>query len=160
MSDDTEFVSQLWVYVGRAKITGGKLGSAWLPVMEYEGDGRGKLAADTIAYGEKKRTRRVIGGVYRIETKPDQSSARLSTAAYVEPWADRNAVMQWEAAENAVAVAEESKRVAKNVTPEMLRALEPIRKQYGKTMSGVRRMAIELQVLAYLRSQRAVEPEE
>lgn len=97
-----------------------------------------------------------VGGVFKIDTifkEDDGISIVPSTAEWVRTWEDKAAVAAWQTVSRAAETAARAYKMAKSEkgVNHMLAVLDPLRKAYNAT-DHIGRLAIELQVLAYLRS--------
>lgn len=105
-----------------------------------------------------------VGRVYEIEApegKEDGSSIFGSTARFVERWPHEVEAAAWETVASAFDVEQAAKKRAKADADSKIMAecLAPLRKLYLKTNS-VGKLAIEVQVLAYLRMVRVADRSE
>lgn len=147
---DDEFVEREFVIVGRTRTTEKKPGVILRRLGEVQHVGEdGELGPEEV-YSAKPLLRKPIGAVYVIEATA--TSIRPTTARYLRQYHDRDKVMTWQAEARAQEIIEQAARdEKKGATPAALKALEPLRRLYART-NHLNRLAIEVQVLAYLRS--------
>lgn len=153
MSAEKEYIKERWLYLRTARSTDGKAVNVFSPIVngKVREEGEGLLA-----YEVGRRKKFIPGGVYEVETTPDHVTARTSTAAFIERWHDEAYVAQLQMAEKAQELTRDAAKRERIAADTIREALKPLRKAYAR--SAYRdRLAIEIQVLAYLRSDRGPE---
>lgn len=100
-----------------------------------------------------------VGHVYRIQISETKGADSIypSTERWISQYADAEQVAAWQAAARALEVEKAAKRERKKAegTQQMLEVLKPLRTIYQRT-NALGRLAIEVQVLAYLRQLRGL----
>lgn len=146
----TENITHRMVCTGVTELASGKLGTVLYKINED-----GSKSQITAIYDERKCAKAMIrnGGIYDLEAAPDFSSAILSSAKYKGLWPNEADRVRWRADEDIL----RGKRAAKKrqkldlSSSAIKTALQPLREAWHDTNS-LGRLALEVQVLAYLRS--------
>jgi hypothetical protein len=96
-----------------------------------------------------KQTRRLHAGyVYNIPTSG--TSIRSSEAKYLAAWSNHDQATEWQTEERAAQAMAEHHKKPKDA--ELLEQLRPLRKLYASTIGTGRRTALELTILAAIRT--------
>jgi hypothetical protein len=142
------------VCTGPTVLSDGKLGLV-LQVVEANGT----LNPVRKVFGEKscRKANISLGGIYKVEANADFSTAIIAGAKYQGLWPNEAERAGWKTAERALTIERAAQKRQKSDAENnaMIAALAPIRKAYVLTNS-VGRLAIEVQVLAYLRGVRII----
>ena len=100
-----------------------------------------------------------VGHVYRIQISQTTGAASIfpSTDRWISQYADAEQVAAWQAAARAFEIEKAAVRERKKAegTQQMLEVLKPLRTIYQRT-NALGRLAIEVQLLAYLRQVRGL----
>lgn len=154
MSDETEVMKPYKVVcTGVAELADGKLGT----ILQQVNDD-GTVDPRNRIFDEKKCTKAFIrtGGVYEIEANDTFTRAFVASPKYQGMWANEHDRVKWQATERSIKLARAAKKQMKDDVSQnaMMDVLAPIREAYRKT-NHLGRLAIEVQVLAYLRNVKA-----
>jgi hypothetical protein len=137
---------------GLTELSDGKVGVV-LQIVKPDGT----LDTTRKVFAEKacKKVSMFIGSTYQVEATEDFSTAIIAGAKYQGIWANDADRAEWKTLERAFTLERAAKkRHASDADRNaMSESLAPIREAYRKTNS-VGRLAIEIQVLAYLRGQK------
>ncbi len=146
MSD--ELINQQWVYIGRHRGQQAKFVDGWMRLDE-----KSAPLAGSERFFRADRKRRTIGGIYNVMTNEAGTKLRVGAFAF-KTINDPKLVAQWRLNHDAVATEAAIERKEKLATEDELALLKPLRELYFSTPSVAGRLAIEVQVLAYLRMMR------
>jgi hypothetical protein len=142
----------LFVCTGKAETTDGKTAL----VLREMSEG-GKLADERLFTAKDLRCR--VGHVYRIRISETKGADSIypSTASWISAYEDGVQVAAWQAAARAFDVEKAARRRQKQAeeTQQMLEVLKPLRTIYQRT-NALGRLAIEVQLLSYLRQARGL----
>ena len=142
----------LFVCTGKAETTDGK--TALVLRQLYGG---GKLADERLFTAKDFHCR--VGHVYRIRISEIKGADSIypSTARWISAYEDEAQAAAWQAAARAFDVEKAARRERKKAegTQQMLEVLRPLRTIYQRT-NALGRLAIEVQLLAYLRQARGL----
>lgn len=113
----------------------------------------GSAGAERI-YASKNLKNVRIGHVYEVETDPtDSTRIHTNTIRWLHAWKDQADAAIWQTAAEAFDIVDCARRLEQKETSRKLPLdlLRPLRDEYWKT-NHLGRLAIEVRVLAYLRS--------
>ena len=147
MTEPTEEMAlQEWVHTGKVILSNKKPGLVFRPIVN------GQLA-DEKYYDTKGMPRVSVGGVYQV--KASGTKIVPSSFKWLRTWEDTGQVAVWQTEARAFDTELRTRKQEKSETSvqHMLEVLAPLRKAYNRT-NHIGRLAIEVQVLAYLRSYR------
>lgn len=148
-----EMTPRLVVCTGITELTDGKLGAVLQEVID------GKIDPRRLVFEEKFTAKAFVrtGGTYTLPATADFSRARIKDAKYEGLWGDEADRIRWKADEDALRGARNAlKRQKLDLSSNPIReALEPLRIAWIET-NYTGRLALEVQLLAYLRTGKAI----
>lgn len=147
---DDGFVPLLFVSQGLRENPRGELILRLQRVAEHD---EHTLLGEPLTFDANKNTRRLYAGmVYSMESKPDCSTVRPSTAMWKGAFADPARAAEWQALSQAAVTARQARKQEKSETNQaLLTALAPFRKAYWRT-NDLGQRALEVLVLKALRT--------
>ena len=161
---DEGFETERWVFIGTfTPKEKGKVGIRFIHVLADDV----LDTSDALDFPVKRSTVGSLraGAVYNVEVKrdptdPGKVSARIASRTYAGMFSDSARVSIWQTAEREREI---TKRLAQKEKTETARnyireALAPVRQLYTRT-DAVGKMAIEVQVLSYLRYGKDLTPD-
>lgn len=138
------------VCTGLTELSDGKLG-----VVLQLTDAENMIGSERYIFAEKFASKALIrtGGMYKIEFNADMTQAGISKAKYVGQWPIEQDRIKWRAADDALKGAQAAlKRQRLDMQDNVVKnALASLRDVWIKT-NYTGRLALEVQVLAYLRN--------
>ncbi len=142
----------LFVCTGKAETTDGKPALILRELTEASELGEERIFAS-------KGLLCRVGHIYRIQISETKGADSIfpSTERWISQYADAEQVAAWQAAARALDVEKAAARERKKAegTQQMLEVLKPLRTIYERT-NALGRLAIEVQLLAYLRQVRGL----
>lgn len=147
MNDPVKFTKQEWVYIGRRAAEKGYALDVFIVLND------GALSETRVPY-KAARSRKIIGGVYEVDTLPDQSRAHVKGARFVRMFENEATRLEWKVESDTYDLLSESAALERKHAKDTLAALEPVRKMYWDFRSAKERRAFEVLVLGYLRQEK------
>jgi hypothetical protein len=146
---------QLIVCSGVTELDDGKLGMILQAVDEA-----GKISGERHPFSEKacRKGNIFLGGMYKVDANENLTSVVMNSAKYQGLWPNEVERTRWKADERALEIerAARKRQAADKSRNAMLDALRPIREAWQSTNS-VGKLALEVQVLAYIRGMKIAE---
>ena len=150
-----EFTPENYVCKGRRLAhDDGKLYVVLAPIGDHDAGDESFALGDERQYELSKGTRRLMTGYrYSIPTKPGGSTIQAASAKMLGPFKSPNRA-NWQAETDAAEAEYELLQASKRAgdRDELLAALLPFRRTYQKTIGTARKTALELALLAALRT--------